>query len=45
LSEADHRGLILDQFTRQAAAFSKATMITDEGVLRMIVEACPADSR
>jgi SAM-dependent methyltransferase len=39
LSEATHRGLILDQFTRQAAPFSAAAMIIDEAVLTMIVEA------
>jgi ubiquinone/menaquinone biosynthesis C-methylase UbiE len=39
MTEASHRGLILDQFTRQATLFSTATAITNEGALRMIVEA------
>jgi SAM-dependent methyltransferase len=34
-----HGDLVLDQFTRQAAAFGAAAMITDERVLTMIVEA------
>jgi ubiquinone/menaquinone biosynthesis C-methylase UbiE len=33
-----HRELVLDQFTRQASAFSAAAMITDETVLAMIVD-------
>lgn len=38
-----HRRLVLDQFTRQASAFSTAAMITDETVLEMIVNsAAPA---
>jgi ubiquinone/menaquinone biosynthesis C-methylase UbiE len=39
LSDATHRGLILDQFTRQASPFSSAAMITDEAVLRMVLDA------
>jgi SAM-dependent methyltransferase len=39
MSEAIHRGLILDQFTRQAQLFSTAAPITNEGALGMIVEA------
>jgi ubiquinone/menaquinone biosynthesis C-methylase UbiE len=38
MSDATHIDRILDQFTRQAPAFSAAAMITDEGVLAMIVE-------
>jgi len=34
-----HRGLIVDQFTRQAVPFSTASPITDENALRMIIEA------
>src|SRR5258708_3941788 len=42
MDDANHQGLILDQFTRQATLFSTAPAITDEGALRMIVEAgCP----
>ena len=36
---ANHQGLILDQFTRQATVFSTAPAITDQDALRMIVEA------
>jgi SAM-dependent methyltransferase len=39
MTEATHRDLILDQFTRQATIFSSAPAITDERALRMIVEA------
>jgi SAM-dependent methyltransferase len=39
MADADHQGLILDQFTRQATVFSTAPAITDEDALRMIVEA------
>jgi SAM-dependent methyltransferase len=39
MTEANHQGLILDQFTRQATVFSMAPSITDEEALRMIVEA------
>lgn len=38
MSEVAHRELVLDQFTRQASAFSAAAMITDETVLAMIVD-------
>ena len=34
-----HSDLVLDQFSRQARAFSVATMITDERVLDMIIDA------
>jgi len=34
----DNRGLILDQFTRQAAPFSASPGIKDEAALRLIVE-------
>jgi ubiquinone/menaquinone biosynthesis C-methylase UbiE len=47
MTEASHRGLILDQFTRQATLFSTAAPITNEGALRMIVDAArprPDDS-
>jgi SAM-dependent methyltransferase len=37
--DTDHQGLILDQFTRQAALFSTAAPITSEDALRMIVAA------
>jgi SAM-dependent methyltransferase len=36
------RGLILDQFTRQASPFGAAAMITDERALRLIVAAARA---
>ena len=39
MTKASHEGLILDQFTRQAALFSTAAPITNAGALRMIVEA------
>src|ERR1700759_3074313 len=39
MTEASHQGLILDQFTRQAALFSTAAPITNADALRMIVEA------
>jgi ubiquinone/menaquinone biosynthesis C-methylase UbiE len=39
MADANHQGLILDQFTRQATLFSTAAPITNEGALRMIVEA------
>jgi SAM-dependent methyltransferase len=39
LTEANHQGLILDQFTRQATLFSTAAPITNEDALRMIIEA------
>jgi SAM-dependent methyltransferase len=39
MTEATHHGLILDQFTRQAAPFSTAATITDQTALRMVVEA------
>jgi len=39
MADATHQGLILDQFTRQAAAFSTAPPITNESALKMIVEA------
>jgi SAM-dependent methyltransferase len=39
MSETNHQGLILDQFTRQATVFSTAPTITDEDALKMIVEA------
>jgi SAM-dependent methyltransferase len=42
MAEVDHQGLILDQFTRQAALFSTAAPITNEAALRMIVDAAQA---
>src|ERR1051326_4681901 len=36
MSDATHRGLIRDQFTRQATPFSTAAPIADAGALRMI---------
>ena len=39
MNKTTHQNLILDQLTRQAAQFSAATMIKDEAVLRLIVEA------
>jgi ubiquinone/menaquinone biosynthesis C-methylase UbiE len=39
MTEANHQGLILDQFTRQANLFSTAASITNADALRMIVEA------
>jgi SAM-dependent methyltransferase len=39
MTDVSHRGLILDQFTRQAALFSTAAPITNADALRMIVEA------
>ena len=38
----EHRERILDQFTKQAEPFSRATSITDEAALRRIVEATQA---
>ena len=38
MSDDGHSERILDQFTRQAPAFSAAAMITDDTVLAMIVE-------
>jgi SAM-dependent methyltransferase len=43
MTGANHRGLILDQFTRQATVFSTAPAITDEDALRMIVAAVRPD--
>ena len=43
MTDTNHQGLILDQFTRQATPFSTASPITDANALRMIVEA--ADPR
>jgi SAM-dependent methyltransferase len=42
MTTTSHQGLILDQFTRQAALFSTAAPITNEAALRMIVEAAGA---
>jgi SAM-dependent methyltransferase len=42
MPDANHQGLILDQFTRQAALFSTAAPITNEDALRMVVEAAEA---
>jgi len=42
MTTTGHQDLILDQFTRQAALFSTAAPITNEGALRMIVEAAGA---
>ena len=39
MTDTGHQGLILDQFTRQAALFSTASPITNADALRMIVEA------
>jgi SAM-dependent methyltransferase len=39
MTEASHRGLIVNQFTRQATLFSTAAPITNAGALQMIVEA------
>src|SRR5437764_12952871 len=39
MTDASHQGLILDQFTRQAALFSTAAPITNADALQMIVEA------
>ena len=47
MTDAAHRELIRDQFTRQATVFSTAAPITDEDALRMIVAAArpqPDDS-
>jgi ubiquinone/menaquinone biosynthesis C-methylase UbiE len=38
VNETAHNETILDQFTRQAPAFSAAAMITDDKVLARIVE-------
>jgi SAM-dependent methyltransferase len=46
MTDATHRDLILDQFTRQATLFSTAPAITDEEALGMIIRAArptPAD--
>jgi SAM-dependent methyltransferase len=42
MTTTGHQDLILDQFTRQAALFSTAAPITNEGALRMIIEAAGA---
>jgi hypothetical protein len=42
VSKTAHSELILDQFTRQALAFSTAAMITDDKVLARIVECAGA---
>lgn len=42
MSEATHRDLIRDQFTRQATPFSTAAPIADADALKMIVEAAGA---
>ena len=42
VSNTGHSELILDQFTRQALAFSTAAMITDDKVLARIVECAGA---
>jgi len=39
MTDMVHQGLILDQFTRQAALFSTAAAITNADALRMIVDA------
>jgi ubiquinone/menaquinone biosynthesis C-methylase UbiE len=39
MTDRNHQGLILDQFTRQATLFSTAAPITNEEALRMIIEA------
>jgi ubiquinone/menaquinone biosynthesis C-methylase UbiE len=39
MTDTGHQGLILDQFTRQAALFSTAASITNADALRMIVDA------
>ena len=39
MTEPNHQGLILDQFTRQANLFSTAAPITNADTLRMIIEA------
>jgi SAM-dependent methyltransferase len=39
MTDSSHQGLILDQFTRQAALFSTAAPITNADALRMIVDA------
>jgi ubiquinone/menaquinone biosynthesis C-methylase UbiE len=39
LTDTNHQGLIVDQFTRQATLFSTAAPITNEDALRMIIEA------
>ena len=38
MSDAAHSDLVRDQFTRQAAAFSAAAMITDDSILATIVD-------
>jgi ubiquinone/menaquinone biosynthesis C-methylase UbiE len=39
MTDTSHKGLILDQFTRQATVFSTAAPITNADALRMIIEA------
>src|SRR5437899_10255263 len=39
MTDANHKDLILDQFTRQATVFSTAPAITDEEALWMIIRA------
>jgi SAM-dependent methyltransferase len=42
---ATHEALVLDQFTRQAAPFSTAAMITDARALRLLVEAAQPSAK
>src|SRR5262249_53854750 len=42
MGETAHSERVVDQFTRQAPAFSRAPMITDDTVLRMIVNSAGA---
>src|SRR5215470_15298342 len=42
MTEASHRDLILDQFTRQATPFSTSKTIASEEALRLLVDACGA---
>ena len=39
MTDRSHKGLVLDQFTRQATVFSTAAPITNADALRMIIEA------
>jgi SAM-dependent methyltransferase len=47
MNDLNHQHLILDQFTRQATAFSTAPAITDEEALRLVAESArpAADDR
>ena len=44
MSSANHKNLIVDQFTRQAVPFSTAKTIADQNALQLLVEFSGAGS-